>query len=719
MRPKLWAGGIIHSIGALIALVHDRLFAKAFNDAIDANAAHPAMGPVAPMARSGVPHSTIEGLQIAIAQNAAEGVAQPLVRRLRAFVAVYLARDHGLEGPALTAARNRVVQVVQALTKAQAKADKAAAAGAPAPPAPARFSQAANRDRIIPDAVRELVEDAATGIYPPVPDLGMMDLLAGLRALAAREGWDAKALPPGTTRPSKAASIIALPAAVRTAVDELGKLLYRLLPYPFTEEAARATPMPYMAVTHEFNVVFEARASAAVRARSVCVVGGGPEHARTYLSDLSDLDHAYAAPRVCLRGGRGDPGMVQRRQRQQQQQQHDGRTRHDVKEEGAPWPRAPPTRCQEGGAQRSGTSGQRPRFALARTGSALTTAAGALRSRCGRPIQQAPGPAQVQPAAQINVRAACRRAVLQSAARAPELLTPRASGPLRLDLCARPVQVVPAAARAAPVAAPARPPPAADPPAVKPAAWVATAKAVATSTCTLMPLAHYGAASQFTGLADLLKLLKRHNRGLPPGERDAAVTNAAYPSAPAVAAALGLPAAPADRTHAQKAQLAHALRAAKINIADLVLERVTWANGLAELRHRNAVEDHATRLVLAGVRTDKRCGPSVHGFERARMHFSTHLLTHVLVWRGRGMSAQPTLCSVSSTRTPSKRSPSARRRSGGRPPSRRSACRPRPPLSSPPPPLRPTPTRPTRRRSPLPGPPSPPASQRPRSCGQP
>ena len=98
---------------------------------------------------------------------------------------------------------------------------------------------------------------------------------------------------------------------------------------------------------------------------------------------------------------------------------------------------------------------------------------------------------------------------------------------------------------------------------------------------------------------------KRHNKGRGPGQQDAAVSNLVYPSAPALAAQLGLPAAPAARTPAQKAQLAHALRAAKVAIADLVLQRVTWANGLAELRHRNAVDDHKTRLVLAGVRTDK------------------------------------------------------------------------------------------------------------------
>ena len=287
-------------------LVHRRLYQPCFDAAVAANVAHPAMAPRGPVVRRGIAHSTLEGLHISIAQNATEGVAQPLLRRLRAFVEVALARDYGLEGPALTAARNRAMQVVEALTKAQAKADKAAptAATAPAPaaaaapaaataPTPAagvataaaapataaaatpRFSQAENRDRKGPDALWEVVEEARLGLCPPVPDLATLNLLAGLRALSAREGWDGKALPPGTIRPSKAASIVALPPAVRTAVDELGKLLYRLLPYPFTEEAARANPMPYMAVTHQLNAVFEARAAKAVRPNG-SIKGWGP-----------------------------------------------------------------------------------------------------------------------------------------------------------------------------------------------------------------------------------------------------------------------------------------------------------------------------------------------------------------------------------------------------------------------------------------------------------
>ena len=267
------------SVGAFMALVHAKLFVACSDEAMHANAAHPSMGPSAPVARNRAAHSTVESLPVGIAQNAAEGIAQPLVRRLRAFVEVLLARDHGLEGPALTAARNRAIQVLHGLTKAQAKVDKAAAAAAPAP-APgeatasaaaagaleARFSQAGNRDREVPDVLFHAVDDAANGLCEPVPDLATVDLLGGLRALAAREGWDLKGLPAGAVRPSKAASIVALSPAVRDAVDELGKLLYRLLPYPFTEEAARANPMPYMAVTHELNIIFEARTTKAVRA---------------------------------------------------------------------------------------------------------------------------------------------------------------------------------------------------------------------------------------------------------------------------------------------------------------------------------------------------------------------------------------------------------------------------------------------------------------------
>ena len=166
------------------------------------------------------------------------------------------------------------------------------------------------------------------------------------------------------------------------------------------------------------------------------------------------------------------------------------------------------------------------------------------------------------------------------------------------------------AAPASAAAAPARPPPTATPPAVAPAAWIATAAAVNAPTLTLMPLAHFTAASQFTGLADLLTMLQRHNRGRPAGERDAAVSNASYPTDKATAARLGLPASAADRTPPQKAQLAQALREAKVVIADLVLDRIVAPGRLDEVRHRDAVDDHTTRRVLVGVRTDKRCGPS-------------------------------------------------------------------------------------------------------------
>ena len=146
---------------------------------------------------------------------------------------------------------------------------------------------------------------------------------------------------------------------------------------------------------------------------------------------------------------------------------------------------------------------------------------------------------------------------------------------------------------------------------MKPAAWVATAAAVDAPTCSVMPLAHYTAASQFVSLADLLVLLKRHNDGRESEQRDAAVSALSVPSAPVLAAQLGLPAAAADRTPAQKAQLAQAFRAAKVLVADVVLERILAPGGLAELRHRDAVDDHRTRLVLLGLRTDKRCGPSL------------------------------------------------------------------------------------------------------------
>ena len=152
---------------------------------------------------------------------------------------------------------------------------------------------------------------------------------------------------------------------------------------------------------------------------------------------------------------------------------------------------------------------------------------------------------------------------------------------------------------------------------MKPAAWVATAAAVDAPTCTLMPQAHYTVASQFTGLADLLILLKRHNDGQEPGQRDATVANLAYPSAPALAAQLGLPAAPAARSPEQKAQLAQAIRAAKVRVADVVLNCIVAPEGLAEVRHRAAVDDHRTRPVLLGVRTDTRAGASLRSSARA------------------------------------------------------------------------------------------------------
>ena len=320
-----------------MTLVHDKLFMPCFDAAVAANATHPAMAPHAPVPRTGVSNSTVEGLHVSIAQNATEGIAQPLHRRLRAFVEVALARNLGLDGAALTAARNRAVQVLQTLTKAQAKADKDAAAAAPE-----RFSQAANRDRVVPDALRAVVEDAAGGVCPPVPDLATVDLLAGLRALSAREGWDGKALPPVTIRPSKAASVVALPAAVRTAVDELGKLLYRLLPYPFTEEAARANPMPYMAVTHQLNVIFEARAAKAVRF-TACL--------QARFQSLLTVGSAWrVADLACLRmtGRSKKRGWPQR-----------GCGKRGGEEEGAAWAQATQARREEegvGGSESCSTS---------------------------------------------------------------------------------------------------------------------------------------------------------------------------------------------------------------------------------------------------------------------------------------------------------------------------------------------------------------------------
>ena len=146
---------------------------------------------------------------------------------------------------------------------------------------------------------------------------------------------------------------------------------------------------------------------------------------------------------------------------------------------------------------------------------------------------------------------------------------------------------------------------------MKPAAWVATAAAVDAPTVTLMPLARYGAASQFVDLADLLELAQRHHRGLPKAQQDSVLLEAEFPSAPAMARRLGMPAKAADQTALQKAELAKALREAKARVADIVLPAILRPGALDEMRHRDAVDDHRTRLVLLGLRTDKRCGPSL------------------------------------------------------------------------------------------------------------
>ncbi len=298
-------GAARHSVGSWMAHVHAALYEPS---RLAATAAAPqGQGPPARASMRGL-GSTFENIHVELAQNAAEAVAQPLRRRLRNWVALVLALDLGLEGATLTAARDRVLTVVDKLTKAKVKADadiiKAAEAAEAAKAATKAAAKAAAKaadatedavdatnnaadadatneaaakpepvraaDRAqgaVPEAFRAAVAAAAAGRDDPPPDLAQLNPWAALEALAQREGWSTAA-PAATVRRSRSARIVALPAATREAIDEKGRRLFSLLPFPFSEEEARATPMPYMAVGHTFNIIFESRAYKAVRQSS-------------------------------------------------------------------------------------------------------------------------------------------------------------------------------------------------------------------------------------------------------------------------------------------------------------------------------------------------------------------------------------------------------------------------------------------------------------------
>ena len=151
-------------------------------------------------------------------------------------------------------------------------------------------------------------------------------------------------------------------------------------------------------------------------------------------------------------------------------------------------------------------------------------------------------------------------------------------------------------------------------PAPRPAAWVATAATLAKATTFApSPLPGYTRSHAHMGLADLADLATRHGWCV-----------AATPSRPAVAAQLGIPADRKKQSTEQKQLLAHTMRLATIQVADVVLAAITVPGRMAEWQHRNAVEDHQERGRFCAIRSNSRDGtfnvaiPALRPGHRAR-----------------------------------------------------------------------------------------------------